>query len=71
MITSLSSELIATAFQISDYLNVFNLSYFIEEVEFLIIDIVSECLRSTVLRQFTSRITQRAQFVELLNYSIE
>ena len=71
MIISLFSELIATIFQINDYLNVSNLSYFIEEIEFLIIDIVNERLRSTVLQQSISRITQRTQFAESFNYSIE
>ena len=71
MITSLSSKLIATVFQINDYLNVFNFSYFIEKVEFLIIDIVNKRLKSTVLRQFISRIIQRIQFVELFNYLIK
>ena len=71
MAISLSSELIATAFQISDYLDASNLSYSIEEVEFLVIDIVNERLRSTVLRQSTSRIIQRAQSAELFSYSAE
>ena len=65
------SDLIATAFQISDYLNVFNLSYPTEKAEFLVIDIVSERLKSTALRQSTSRTTQRAQSIESSVYSVE
>ena len=70
-ILELSFELLIRVYQIWNYLQTFNFSFFeISNARNIITVIVSATLRSTILRSFITRDTQRARSIESSSYLV-